>query len=481
MLTNLVVIACVMPQPAILSKESLLADFEILYRATSTLHPSTLRYHSPESLAKAWAKLKTSWSKDQPLDQAFLRLSEFQGTLKCGHSYPNFFNQSRKIQQEIFEQPNKLPFTFTWLNRKMVVTQDVSQERLLNPGDVIESINGISVSKIAKKILPSIRADGSNNAKRWDLLSVTGSAKYETFDVYHPLYFKVVNRLSLAVAGRSQPIIVTPISAESRIEKLNRPQLGQDDPLWQLFWPKADVAVLKMDSWFTFRSNWNWREFLRQSFQTLQTKSIKYLVIDIRNCEGGDDSVGTELARYLAQSPFQLDRLQQTVRYQVVPQDLRPYLDTWDQRFFNWGQAAQPVEGGMFRLNRPESTLTTRIEPAENVFKGRVWVLVSPTNSSATFQFAEIAKSRKLATLVGQPTGGNQRGITGGAFFFLRLPNIGLEVDIPLIASFRPDAPDAGITPDVRVNPLPADYRSGRDRTMETVLQRIDKTPQVGR
>ena len=45
-------------------------------------------------------------------------------------------------------------------------------------------------------------------------------------------------------------------------------------------------------------------------------------------------------------------------------------------------------------------------------------VLVNAANSSATFQFAKLVKDNQLGTLVGQPTGGNQRGINGGAFFF---------------------------------------------------------------
>ena len=48
--------------------------------------------------------------------------------------------------------------------------------------------------------------------------------------------------------------------------------------------------------------------------------------------------------------------------------------------------------------------------------------------------------------LVGQPTGGNQRGITGGAFFFLRLPNSKIEVDVPLIGQYpATEQPDGGL------------------------------------
>jgi C-terminal processing protease CtpA/Prc len=97
-------------------------------------------------------------------------------------------------------------------------------------------------------------------------------------------------------------------------------------------------------------------------------------------------------------------------------------------------------------------------------------VLVGAVNSSATFQFALAVKQSGLGRLVGQPTGGNRRGINGGAFFFVRLPRTGLEVDLPLVAGFpATPQPDEGVTPDVLVTPNVADIASGRDAELATV------------
>jgi hypothetical protein len=71
----------------------------------------------------------------------------------------------------------------------------------------------------------------------------------------------------------------------------------------------------------------------------------------------------------------------------------------------------------------------------------------------------------------GQPTGGNQRGINGGAFVFLRLPGSGIELDLPLIGQFPDgDRPDAGLEPDIPVVPTVSDIASGRDAEMDAVL-----------
>ncbi len=93
---------------------------------------------------------------------------------------------------------------------------------------------------------------------------------------------------------------------------------------------------------------------------------------------------------------------------------------------------------------------------------------MGPTCSSATFGFAEMVQRERLGTIVGAPTGGNRRGINGGCYFFVRLPETGLEVALPLIGYF-PDAaqPDRGVLPDVAVAATLADIAAGRDPALE--------------
>lgn len=90
-------------------------------------------------------------------------------------------------------------------------------------------------------------------------------------------------------------------------------------------------------------------------------------------------------------------------------------------------------------------------------------------------------KTLHVGTLVGQDTGGNQRGINGGAFFFLRLPHSGIEVDVPLIAQFPAGGveamPDAGLEPDVAVIPSTADMAEGVDTEVRAVFGLIDARP----
>jgi hypothetical protein len=66
------------------------------------------------------------------------------------------------------------------------------------------------------------------------------------------------------------------------------------------------------------------------------------------------------------------------------------------------------------------------------------------------------------------------RGINGGAFFFLRLPGSGLELDLPLIARFPGGSPpDAGLVPDIEVVPGISDILAGRDVELSAVRAQL--------
>lgn len=93
---------------------------------------------------------------------------------------------------------------------------------------------------------------------------------------------------------------------------------------------------------------------------------------------------------------------------------------------------------------------------------------------------ARLIKASGAATLVGQPTGGNLRGLNGGELCWVNLPNSGVGVDIPLLGSFQATPqPDAGIAPDVAVTRTFAARSAGRDLEMETVLALIAAAPRT--
>jgi hypothetical protein len=445
-------------------------DMAILRRAYLLLHPGLLRYNSPRAVEEHFATLDRDWRATDDLAKRYLALSRFLGTVRCGHSYANFYNQSDAVAAQLFGGRNRLPFSFCWVGDAMIVLAEPSGA--LPKGTLVETIDGRPVAQILKALLPLVRADGSNNAKRRQLLGVRGTDGYETFDIYYPLVFPVSDQFAITARrpdGRPLAIKLTPIDLFER--RRSRPAAasgGTDTAQWTME-HRAKTAIMTMNTWGLYNSKWNWQAWLDAAFADLQSRDTQKLVIDIRRNEGGLDCGNAVIAR-LIDTPLRLDSYVQRVRYRRIPDDMVPYLDTWDPSFKDWGENVVPFDARFFDLKRDSQD--TVIAPQGPRFRGEVVVLIGPENSSATFQFANLVQQNRLAKLMGEPTGGNLRGINGGAFFFLRLPQSGLEVDLPLIGTFALTAVrDSGLIPDKTVPVTAHDITTGTDSALEAAIR----------
>ncbi len=479
---------------SVISGASLIEDVRVLRRAFESLHPGLYRYVTPRELDRRFAALEARLRDGATLVDAYLAVAAFTGGLRCGHTFPNPTNQSTAVAGTVFQTTPRVPFYFRWLERAMVVTDDVSAERVFPPGTEIVSINGVATTTILERLLPYTRADGGNDAKRIANLAVHPAERFEAFDIYFPLVFRPpVGDWTFVIrspGGATRTVRAAATDLAQRMvvyDSLRRVARDTTSPPWTLRIENG-IATLRMPSWVTFNDKWDWKGFVQRAFEEIEDRRAPTLVIDIRGNEGGT-SVGDEILAHLVDREIMPNQFRRYTRYRAIPGDLRPYLDTWDRSFDDWGEAARPDAApagagttGLFRLTRYDSdTAGGTIKPASPRFRGRVFVLVGADNSSATFEFALAVRENKLGALVGQPTGGNQRGINGGAFYFLRLPLSGIEVDLPLIGSFAPALrPDAGLDPDVLVRVAATDIAAGRDPELEAVRRLVRERRATG-
>jgi len=471
-----------------LSSTKLLEDVEVLRRIYETAHPGLYRYNTRTQLDAHFATLRTEFAKERTLAEAYLAFSRFLANIKCGHSYPNFYNQPKAVAASLFSGKNRVPFLFRWIDRRMVITRDLTPGGVLKPGTAVLSIDGHPVDEILARLMPIARADGGNDAKRVAYLEVRGKDRYEAFDIYFPLLYPDIGEtLDLEVrppgAGMSTRLSVVSLEPASRAalgKEEQAPGQGADRTLWRFEVLPGGVSYLRMPGWALYDSKWDWKGFLDRGVDELIAREAPGLIVDLRDNEGGLD-VGNVLIERIAKAPVRSGGMLRFTRYRRLPRDLVRYLSTWDDSFKDWGEKAIPDQDGFFRLTRYDDDAEgDLIKPRGRRYEGKLVVLVNAANSSATFQFARLVKENQLGTLVGQPTGGNLRGINGGAFFFATLPNSRIEVDLPLIASFPAahplpdgqklpflDVPDAGVEPDVLVPPSADDIARGVDTELE--------------
>lgn len=452
-----------------LKSADLLADLGILERTYRVLHPGLNRYLTPSQVDRLFNDARRELSRDQTRADVFLVLTKLTAAIRCGHSYPNPSNQSAEVARSLFEHP-RLPWLFVWRDGQMLVTRSFVAE--LAAGTVVEAIEGIPTRALFAQLLPLARADGHNDAKRAAYLSVVGESDHEAFDLLAPLVAPALFAgPTIRVRVRAGEVTVPLQSAAERATATAPVPLGPDAPLWTLEW-KDRVAYLKMASWVAYKTKRDWRADLEEMMAQLVERNAAGLIVDLRGNEGGDDA-GDVILAHMIDAPIMRGEMRRRIRFRSVPSDLRPYLDTWDRSFFELGKDATPLAGGWYEL-RSEAGADL-IEPRGPRYTGNLVVLIDAANSSATFQFALTVQQKAIGRLIGTPTGGSQRGINGGAFFFVRLPRTGLEVDLPLIGTFPvAEAADVGVVPDETIVATPEDVARDRDPALEAALRRAN-------
>ncbi len=457
--------------------QQLQADFAVLKKSYETLHPGLYKYADKATIDGYFAECQASLNHDQSLTEAYLAIMKLTAQFKCGHSYPNFYNQEGDVKA-LFGKKNCLPFWFRLVENRMLVTQ--SADAAVPVGTEILTINGVPVSKLINTMLPLVRADGSNNGKRLKLLELTGQG-YEYFDVLLPMLFPNPNltfalTMSNLSTGKSSAKSVNALSHNGRDEQIRKQSGIAKDSIATFGWLNATTALMTINSLANWDNSFKFGKFYDRAVTEFNQKKGQNLVIDIRKCEGGDLWSAKQLIRHLITEPIVINEQQDSWAYVSIDSSLSQYIDNqwaYQWRYRNADDFVQ-LPSGLYRGRKDGKG--QRLDPSENHLTAQVFLLTSAVNSSAAWQFASVMREHKLATLVGQETGGNQKGITAGALFFMVLPNTKIEVDVPLIGMDYAEAakhPDAGIAPDVYVKPTVKAMLSGADQELAEVNQLI--------
>jgi C-terminal processing protease CtpA/Prc len=471
--------ATVATAQTMIAAKDLQADFAIVRQSYETLHPGLYKYEDKATIDGYFEACKKALDHDQTLQEAYLNFSKLTAKFKCGHSYANFFNQEKSLKQELFEQKNALPVHFRLIDDRMLVTK--SADPKLVEGIEIKTINGTPVKQVIETLLPLVRADGSNDGKRRKLLELSGLF-FEYFDIFYPMIFPMKSAsFDLDIydfkTKKDSKITISAVNHQEREKIIKEKYKETEKIIAELKWLDSETALMNLNTFSTYDNKFDFDKFYLNAVTEYQQKGGKNLIIDIRKNEGGDGEVGKKMVRYLISKPIELTDEQDNWAYLSIDNSLKPYVDNkrWASGWFDRSISSfVKMPSGQYRQKNGGKPY--QLKPKDLHINANIYLLINANNSSATFGFAQMLKEQKLATLVGQMTGGNQKGITGGALFFMLLPNSKIEVDVPLIGmnyDLAKTRPDAGIAPDVYVKPSIEDVLNGVDTEMEAVKKLI--------
>ena len=454
-----------------LSAEQAGQDVRVLKRALTALHPALTKYRSAADIDAAFAAFERRGQAARSAAEMYLAATELAAAIRCGHTWTNVLNQSGAAKAALLDSADKLPLQLSLVESRWLVL--ASADPAVAAGDEVLAVDGVPAREMVARLMPYLRADGSSDNKRLRQLS-GDRADYSAMDMLWPLLSPPKQgRYRLELRRASGQLATVSVAATTLTARGFKPP----SEAWS-FTIDGQVARLTMPTWSVWNnSSFDWAKFIDDSFAALNQQQVPNLVIDIRANEGGDSAVGNRVLAHLVSEPIRYLRQQNVSAYERVPYPLARYLDTWDFSFFDrTGDVEKITDGtaaGKYRV-MSKASAPGLITPVAQPYRGRTFVLVSGENSSATFVFADLVQRVHAATLVGQQTGGNQRGLNGGQIAWVVLPNSGVAVDIPLLAStYEASTPDASVTPELLVPPSFAATAAGEDLAMEAVKAAI--------
>lgn len=435
------------------------ADLAILNDVLETLHPGLNRYMSDNQWSALKASLAQQFKQPMSVKDTYLAITRYVAAIQCGHTHTGIYNQSAFIDQLLQGAADKLPFLFDNQDGRWYLTHNVSGKNLLKPGTEILAINDQPIADIIDTMLPYMSADGANDAHLHAQIALHPVSTWQMFDAYFPLLFGQADtpyRLKVRLANSNKPLFinvdaVTLAERTRRLEALALPEMDINQS-WSYRIQEDGSGYLRIGTYATYKMSLDWQAFYAEAFAAFAAADVEHIIVDIRGNGGGMDIARLTLDAYLGLTDLP-DQWTHMSKYQVVPEHLRPHLNTWDNSVLDISEWTQAASNSVLDGYQAVSPTQPEQPTVESPFTGKISLWVDGTNSSATFYQAAAYQGHPRVSIVGEPTGGNLRGINGGAMFFLTLPNTQIGVDIPLFASFPKDAdlgtvPNRGIIPD---------------------------------
>lgn len=456
------------------------ADIALVRAALEEMHPGLTRYASRADIDAAWARLDAAAAKPMIELDLYRELSLALALIRCDHTKGEY---SQAVEKYRRESPTHLPFRFRLFageggERMFVSSSDPAQP--LPFGAEILSINGEPVAKRIKTLSAVVAIDGFTEPVRRQKLMHDSDLMGNDFDHYWPAFFGFPTTWQITLREQPGAPVTTrelrPINF-TQWQALPWPSRYREEFHSGISWRLAGKsAVLKINTFVNYRNPVDAQALLSGYFRSAVNRKVDHLVIDLRDSGGGSTDAVHAVLAHLIDRPATWSSRTSVKALQAGP--WVRHIERWDggpsEYSLPESDYVKAADGLWDRKPGPGTPALNPVDPAPDVFKGRVTVLIGPANNSGATMLIAKLKDLGRVKLVGEATGGSAEGPTAGNLLMLRLPASGVLIRVPLIFSrmdIRAFDPGLGVKPDVEVKQTLEDFLAGRDSVMEWVRE----------
>ena len=460
--------------------EQLQADFNLFRLALEKIHPGLYRYNTQAQMDSIFNSVARSIANPMSFREFYKLLAGINAQVRCQHTA---IAPRQKHMEDIEKYAKMFPYEIMWnfnpLKAYAFSDLTLPNEGGIKPATEILSINGRPVKAVYDTLIKYLFADGYNvTSKRVRMVPM---------DFQH-WYYLLIDRpetftMEFLIDGRSVTKSVHAITIDEYRQSVKRYIKSKDPdvrrlvthyrPTWKLRpyrleFAKGSIAILTLKEFGPL-------DFIHESFESIKKKEIKNLIIDVRDNPGGWDNQGFTLFSYLINKPtYYYDSIYSTAS------DIN-FLLRHTEKDTAWWETTEPLlekHGSRLGISRtPENGFLQ--QPQKNRFSGKVYVLMNGKSMSTTAEFTAAAHYNKLATFIGEESGGAYCGGNGGDFATVMLPYTGLSLHLPLskyvMAISSSLCNGQGTIPHYQISKTTKDWMDLRDPQMEFALDLIVK------
>lgn len=433
-----------------LSASQVREDVAFLRAGLEKWHPNLYLYSGKTEVDTFFDRLYRTLPETMTEREAYGLIATAGSVIRDGHTlfFPSEASTGYHNMHDGF-----FPFKTWWNGKSLYVALNYSKTQVIPDGAEIISINGVAAAGIMDFCLKGMMHDGENRSYPVWVLN-NWFMEYYSYFYGHPDSFAITYLLPDGTIDSKTVKALTKQEIFANREK-NYPHIKfgrkEKDGLLLEINKELKTSILTIKDFHNdiLKKEYkqNFKKTINRYFNLIGKSGSEYLILDIRNNQGGAVRYGKILLSHLMNTPFRLVE----AYYKV-----------------NRSAAADPGK----RIKKCNGPATRTFRPRSDAFRGKLYILVNGGSFSNSGIVASALEHYGRGVFIGEETGGNKH-VLCGSVKYIKLPNTGINVEIPTLRFVIRDQQKNmghGLIPEHLVRPDIEDIIQNKDVVKEYAL-----------